>query len=284
MSKNINIYDNNWIDIVFENRNHEYGAYQIRKSSNRNSILGIVGMFSFLGLAFGAILLFSSFKDKYIDTPGIPMPQDTFFILRPEMFPMEEPEIEIIPASAGAAVPEEIESIALVDPEIVPDNTIPTELLPPTQEEMAGKTIASTTNTEGNGGENAEPTEGAGAGGDGSGRGLGSGIGSPNEIGFTAAIMPEYPGGEQALLNYLKSKSKFTQMARENNISGTMYVSFVVNEKGKVVMPKIERGLGFGMDEMLLNVINTLPDFSPAEQNGRKVKIRMMLPVKFELK
>lgn len=283
MSKNINIYDNNWIDIVFENRNHEYGAYQIRKSSNRNSILGIVGMFSFLGLAFGAILLFSSFKDKYIDAPVIPMPQDTFFILRPEMFPIEEPEIELQPASAGSAVPEEIESVALVEPEIVPDNTIPAELLPPTQEEMVGKTIARTTNTEGNGGENAEPTEGAGTGGDGTGTGTGSEIGAPNEIGFTAAIMPEFPGGEQALLNYVKSKSKFTQMARENNISGTMYVSFVVNEKGKVVMPKIERGLGFGMDEMLLNVINTLPDFSPAEQNGRKVKIRMMLPVKFEL-
>jgi protein TonB len=283
MSKNTNIYDNNWIDIVFENRNHEYGAYQIRKSSNRNSILGIVGMFSFLGLAFGAILLFSSFKDKYIDAPSISMPQDTFFILRPEMFPIEEPEIEIIPASAGFAVPEEIESIALVEPEIVVDNSIPSELLPPTQEEMAGKTIASTTNTEGTGGENAEPTEGAGAGGDGTGTGTGTGIGLPNEIGFTAAIMPEFPGGEQALLNYVKSKSKFTQTARENNISGTMYVSFVVNEKGKVVLSKIERGLGFGMDEMLLNVVNTLPDFTPAEQNGRKVKIRMMLPVKFEL-
>lgn len=72
-------------------------------------------------------------------------------------------------------------------------------------------------------------------------------------------------------------------MAIENKVSGTMYVSFVVNEEGKVVMPKIERGLGFGMDEMLLKVVNTIPDFTPAEQNGRKVKIRMMLPVKFVL-
>ncbi len=282
MSKNINIYDNNWIDIVFENRNHEYGAYQIRKSSNRNSILGIVGMFSFLGLAFGFILLFSSFKDKYMDAPDISMPQDTFFILRLEMFPIEEPEIELQPASAGSAVPEEIESIALVEPEIVPDNTIPAELLPPTQEEMVGKTIANTTNTEGTGGDNAEPKEAESTGGNGTGTGLG--IGAPNEIGITAEKMPEFPGGELALLNHVKSRSKFTQMALENKISGTMYVSFVVNEKGKVVLPKIERGLGYGMDEMLLSVINSLPDFTPAEQNGRNVKIRMMLPVKFELR
>lgn len=279
MSKNINIYDTNWIDIVFENRNHEYGAYEIRKSSNRNSILGIVGMFSFLGFAFGLIMLFSSFKDNYIDKPSMTIPQDTFFILRPEMFPIEEPEIEVLP-SAGNPSSNITESVELVDPRIVPDNKIPEELLPPTQEEMAGKTIASTTNTEGAGAENAEPTVNTG---DGTGSGSGPGIGSPNEIGFTAAIMPEFPGGEQALLNYVKSKSKFTQMARENNIFGTMYVSFVINENGKVVMPKIERGLGFGMDEMLLNVINTLPDFKPAEQNGHKVKIRMMLPVKFVL-
>lgn len=115
MSKNINIYDTNWIDIVFENRNHEYGAYQIRKSQNRNAMLGIVGMFSFLGLAFGCIVLFSSFKDKYIDAPEVAMPQDTFFILRPEMFPIEEPEIELTPQEAPPSGTELSKSIAFVE-------------------------------------------------------------------------------------------------------------------------------------------------------------------------
>jgi protein TonB len=281
MSKNINIYDNNWIDIVFENRNHEYGAYQIRKSSTRNSILSIVGMFSFLGFAFGLIVLFSSFKDKYIDTPDIPMPQDTFFILRPEMFPIEEPEIELLPPEAAAA-PATMESVALVDPTIVPDKKIGTEPPIPTQEELAGKTISTTTNTEGTGGDNVDPN--ANEGGEGNGTAGGTGIGSPNEIGLIAEKMPEFPGGEIALLNYVKKHAKFTPMASENKISGTMYISFVVSETGKVIMPKIERGLGFGMDEMLINVVANLPDFTPAEQNGRKVKIKMMLPVKFELK
>lgn len=281
MSKNINIYDNNWIDIVFENRNHEYGAYQIRKSSTRNSILSIVGMFSFLGLAFGLIVLFSSFKDKYIETPDVAIPQDTFFILRPEMFPIEEPEIELL-AQEAAATPAPIESVELVDPTIVPDPTVGTEPPIPTQEEMAGKTISTTTNTEGSGGENREPNENIG--GEGSGKGAGPGIGAPNEIGITADRMPEFPGGEIALMNYVRKNARYTPMANENKISGTMYISFVVNESGKVIMPKIERGLGFGMDEMLMNVIANLPDFTPAEQNGRKVKIRMMLPVKFELK
>ncbi len=280
MSKNINIYDNNWIDIVFENRNHEYGAYQIRKNQNRNAMLGIVGMFSFLGLAFGCIVLFSSFKDKYIDNPTVEMPQDTFFILRPEMFPIEEPEIELEPTLAQEPSANLEKSIAFVEPKIVPDNKVPSELMP-TEEELKGNTISTTTNTEGKGSENQEITDGKGSG---EGTGTGPGIGSGTSIGIVAEKMPEFPGGEDALLNYVKSKARFTPLAAEYKITGTMYVSFVVDENGKVIMPKIERGLGYGMDEMLLSVVKSIPDFEPAEQNGQKVKIRMMLPVKFELK
>lgn len=277
MSKNINIYDTNWIDIVFENRNHEYGAYQIRKSQNRNAMLGIVGMFSFLGLAFGCIVLFSSFKDKYIDAPEVAMPQDTFFILRPEMFPIEEPEVELTPQEAPPSGTELSKSIAFVEPVIVPDDKVPSELLPPTEKELEGKTIASTTNTDGQGSENANPSEETG------GAGSGPGIATGSGIGIVAEKMPVFPGGEEALLNYVKSKARFTPLAAEYKVTGTMYVSFVVDENGKVIMPKIERGLGYGMDEMLLSVVKSIPDFEPAEQNGQKVKIRMMLPVKFEL-
>ena len=92
MSKQINLNDNNWIDIVFENRNHEYGAYDIRKNYNKNSMLGVLGMFSFLGLAFGGILLFSSFKS----TPPIPEVDpplyDTIIIVMPDLPPLEEEE------------------------------------------------------------------------------------------------------------------------------------------------------------------------------------------------
>lgn len=278
MSKNINIYDNNWIDIVFENRNHEYGAYQIRKSQNRNAVLGLVGMLSFLGLAFGCIVLFSSFKDKYIDKPDVVMPQDTFFILRPEMFPIDEPEVELTTAQEPKSSTDIAKSITFVEPKIVPDDKVPTELLPPTEKELENKNISSTTNTEGNGSTsgNAEPNEGTGGGG-------GIGISSGTSIGIVAEKMPEFPGGEEALLNYVKSKARFTPLAAEYKVTGTMYVSFVVDENGKVIMPKIERGLGYGMDEMLLSVVKSIPDFEPAEQNGQKVKIRMMLPVKFEL-
>lgn len=274
MSKNINLNDKNWIDIVFENRNHEYGAYQIRKNYNRNSILGIVGMFSFLGIAFGCILLFSSFKDKYLDAPEVDVPKlDTIFFVLPEKEIIEEEIIEPV-EPAGTPPAEPTQSQAFNIPEVVPDNTVPTDLLPPTQEELEGKTISTVTNTEGTGGINEEiitPESGSGSGGTSTGYEL------------IADKMPEFPGGEEALLNHIKKNAKFTRTALENNASGTIYVSFIVDERGEVIQPKIEKGIGFGMDEMVLNVIKNLPSFTPAEQNGRKVKIKLMVPVRFQL-
>ncbi len=271
MSNNINLNDNNWIDIVFQNRNKEYGAYQIRKNYNRNSILGIVGMFSFLGLAFGVIVLFSSFKDYVIDKPDDITKLDTFYIIMPELEPIkEEPEQTPIPVEKT----ELAQSVKFTEPEIVPDQKIPDELLPPTEKELEGSVISTTTEK-----------------GDGTNPGIdvpvetggGTGVTQP-EVGFTADKMPMFLGGEQALLKYIADHSSFTPIARENNVTGTVYVSFIVNENGEVVSAKIERGIGFGMDEMVLNVIKNLPDFSPAENKGHPVKIKMMVPVKFELK
>lgn len=271
MSNNINLNDNNWIDIVFQNRNKEYGAYQIRKNYNRNSILSIVGMFSFLGLAFGVIVLFSSFKDFIADQPDDTNKLDTFYIIMPEIEPIEEePE-----APAPAVEKSELsKSIRFTEPEIVPDQKVPDELLPPTEKELEGNVIATTTEE----GKDENPNINTPVETDG-----GTGTAQP-EIGITADKMPMFPGGEQALLKYIADHSTFTPIARENNVTGTIYVSFIVNEKGEVISAKVERGIGFGMDEMVLNVIKNLPDFSPAENKGHPVKIKMMVPVRFELK
>ena len=269
MSKQINLNDNNWIDIVFENRNHEYGAYQIRKEYNKNSMLGVLGMFSFLGLAFGGILLFSSFKSTP-PTPEIDPPlYDTILIVMPDLPPLEEEE-EIV-------VPKETQQTNLSDvikntiPDIVPDNIIPDEILPPTDEELKNKT-AGTTTTVGTGEE--KPNDDFKENGNGAGG---------NKPLFTAEVMPEFPGGEDALLSYINKHAKYTDQAREYDIDGTVYVSFVVDENGEVQDTKVERGIGYGMDEMITNVINGLPKFKPAEQNDKKVKVRMLIPVKFKL-
>ncbi|MBN2174748.1 MAG: energy transducer TonB [Bacteroidales bacterium] len=94
---------------------------------------------------------------------------------------------------------------------------------------------------------------------------------------------PEFPGGEPALMNYLRNNLKFTQQAREINLQGTVYVSFVVWNDGSIRNIKILRGLGAGLDEEVIRVIEAMPPWTPGSQNGRNVNVEFKMPVKFQL-
>lgn len=96
--------------------------------------------------------------------------------------------------------------------------------------------------------------------------------------------MPEFPGGESALLAYLQANIKYPQYAREAGIQGIVYISFVVNEKGEVQDVTVLKGIGGGCDEEAVRVIKSLPKFKPGEQRGKPVKVRMNIPVRFTLK
>ena len=96
--------------------------------------------------------------------------------------------------------------------------------------------------------------------------------------------MPEFPGGgEGALIAYIAKNTKYPAMARENNIEGTVFISFVVEKDGSVSDVKILRGIGGGCDEEAKRVIKNLPNFAPGRQNGRPVRVQFNVPVKFKL-
>lgn len=95
--------------------------------------------------------------------------------------------------------------------------------------------------------------------------------------------MPEYPGGQGALLQYLGSSVRYTQMAKEANIQGTIYVSFVIEKDGTVSNVAILRGLGAGLDEIALEAVRNMLDWSPGKQRGVPVRVEMNVPFKFRL-
>lgn len=269
MSNNININDNNWIDIVFENRNHNYGAYQIRKDFNKNSLYGILGMFTFLGGVFAIILVSTFLKDEFLDKNKTVLP-----ISKPKDFDkivlVEQPILE----EFEKKIEEFTKSIKYTAYKVVPDKQVGSSAIA-SIEEIKTTNIGLTTNTTGP--DIIIPTVNS----EGS-RGV-SGSGSSEPL-LVASKMPEFPGGEQALIEFVYKNSQYTKLAKENNVSGTLYASFVVNENGEVVNEKIERGIGFGMDEMVLNVLKKIPNFTPAEQNGQNVSVKMNLPIKFQLR
>ncbi|MBK7108329.1 MAG: energy transducer TonB [Bacteroidetes bacterium] len=94
---------------------------------------------------------------------------------------------------------------------------------------------------------------------------------------------PEFPGGLSALYQWLSRNIIYPEFARDAQIEGIVYVSFVVNENGIISDAKIARGIGGGCDEEVLRVLSLMPAWKAGMQGNSKVKVRYNLPVKFKL-
>jgi protein TonB len=97
-------------------------------------------------------------------------------------------------------------------------------------------------------------------------------------------VAPEYPGGIQALMAFISSKMRYPAMARESNIQGRVYVSFIVEKDGSVSNIQLLRGIGGGCDEEAIRVVGAMPQWQPGRQNGRAVRVAYNLPIRFSLK
>ncbi|NVO18518.1 MAG: energy transducer TonB [Bacteroidetes bacterium] len=95
--------------------------------------------------------------------------------------------------------------------------------------------------------------------------------------------MPAFPGGETKMLQFLRENIRYPEQARENSISGTVYVSFVVGKNGNISDIKILRGIGGGCDEEAYRVVKSMPAWIPGKQNGKAVPTQFNMPIIFKL-
>lgn len=94
---------------------------------------------------------------------------------------------------------------------------------------------------------------------------------------------PSFPGGTAALMQFLTENIKYPIMAREANIQGTVFLSFIVSKTGEISDIKVLRGIGGGCDEEAVRVVGLMPEWEPGKQRGIPVNVRFTLPVKFIL-
>ena len=103
------------------------------------------------------------------------------------------------------------------------------------------------------------------------------------EIFQVVESMPEFPGGEEARIQFLRDNIKYPQMARESGIQGTVYVTFVVETDGRVTGVRVLRGIGGGCDEEAMRVVKAMPRWIPGKQRGKPVRVQFNMPIKFTL-
>jgi TonB family protein len=92
---------------------------------------------------------------------------------------------------------------------------------------------------------------------------------------------PEFPAGDLALMAFLKDSLRFPAEAIKNKVEGIVKVTFVINKNGEIIAPAIKQGLGYGCDEEAMRLIKSMPNWKPAMQNGKPVRIQYTIPVKF---
>ena len=95
--------------------------------------------------------------------------------------------------------------------------------------------------------------------------------------------MPEFPGGEIAVLKFIADNVVYPEEAKAKDIEGTVYVKFVINSEGKVQDVETLRGVDPLLDQEAIKVIESMPEWIPGRQSGKPVNVRMQVPIKFQL-
>ena len=95
--------------------------------------------------------------------------------------------------------------------------------------------------------------------------------------------MPEFPGGDLGLMKYIQKHVKYPAIAKEYNITGKVYVSFIVDKSGSVTNVKIVRGVDKNLDAEAMRVVKSLPKYKPGKQRGKSVRVMFTIPINFTL-
>ena len=96
-------------------------------------------------------------------------------------------------------------------------------------------------------------------------------------------VMPQYPGGQIAMLKYIMKNIKYPKQIMEEGIQGRVTVSFIVEKDGRVSNVRLLRSVQPSLDKEAIRVVKSMPKWTPGKQNGKPVRVRFNLPVMFKL-
>jgi periplasmic protein TonB len=239
-------------EIIFENRNKTYGAFDLRKRYKSVASLSILG-----GIALSAILITSlSFKTE----KGTALPGPNSFIIELSK-PVEQTVVPPAPLKPPAEL---MKSIQNLEPEVVADSLEATTLIP--------TDIINATVTNGKVTDSVVYTDPVAVE-----------IPVENKIFIVVEENPEYPGGNHALYKFISENLIYPSEAQKNNIQGRVILKFVVNPDGSVDRIEVLRSIDPSLDNEAIRVVKIMPKFKPGKQGGVPVPVWFTLPVLFRM-
>jgi protein TonB len=250
--------------IVFEERNQEYGAFDLRRIYNshlRNSIIIAASIFT---LAVLSPTIASLFEKEKVEEEAVQITEVT----------LEEPppidENQPPPPPPPPVEPPKIATTKFLPPKIMEDEKVTEEEPPPVVEEIKG--AVSNKTQEGNDIQNVEvPPEPSAEVGE-----------KVEEAVLWVAEKQSFKGGD--VMKFFSKELKYPSLAQNNGVSGRVIVEFIIEKDGSVSNVKAVRGIGSGCDEEAERVIKlTSGMWNPGKNNGHPVRLKMMQPIFFKL-
>lgn len=261
-------------DIVFEGRNKAYGAFWLRKhyAGHINKAL-LIAAFSFISLM--ALPLVRQFlaeeavKIPYV-VPKVPE------MLNKKLFDVPKPQVTPKEAANASPAPK-----PPTKKNLPPVATPSGDEDPPTQQDMKDHASGSDNNN----GKGGDASTGNPDGGDNpTGTGPAETTGSDESSNKIFEIPEVHPSPNYDYRKFLKANLRFPAPAQKAEVEGTLYIEMIISETGEIIgVRAVGRTLGFGLEEEAIRVVSKMPPWSPGMQNGKPVKVRMIIPVKFNL-
>ena len=284
MAKEVDLSSREWCDLVFEGKNKDFGAYVIRTESTKRHNMAVlwtlIGAVAVAALAFGLVK-----ANQYLEERRLAGQQDQteIFMDMSQEAEEQEPEQQRVEPEKPEVLPEEVlKSVKVTELQIVEDEKVKKEDEIKTQDELKETETAFGQKDNEKGTEDRNVT-----------RTLKEEVvvekpvEKPKEVKEevfrSVEQMPQFPGGEAALMKYLQSHINYPPMAAENNVQGKVVVQFVVDKTGKVGEVKVVRSVDKDLDKEAVRVCKSLPKFTPGRQNGQAVSVWYTLPVTFKL-
>jgi len=262
MKASSNVVAQRWEDIVFENRNKAYGAYLLRTLYTKNVVLGVVITFIFFLFVFYSPDIIALFKGEEIVEKAPPRKLVYTELSAPP--PIDKPK----PPPPQVQLPKLQKVIKFVPPKVVKEEVV--EEIPTIEEikqhEVAAVEIEGPTEIVFE-----EPVEEVVV------------VEDENKIFTVVEQQPEFQGGYEAMMNFIKKNMRYPASARRMGVDGTVYVSFVVSKDGSISEVKTIRGISADCDQEAIRVVSMMPSWKPGRQNGKPVFVRFVLPIKFKL-
>ena len=272
----IDLIDNGWVDLVFEGKNHSYGAYQLRKETGKRNLMAILVMFA-IGVAIAAFVAIKGVVENA-------MKQDVAIEADVELAKLadkkeakvekkEEPKIEKVEVEKVKS------SVKFVPPVIKKDDEVKPEEELKSQEELnKTNTAIGAFDVKGNDEAAGEVLKAKEV------------IAQPEppkeeetKVFDVVEQMPSFPGGPSALMQYLSSNIKYPVVAEENGVQGRVVCTFVVERDGSITDVRVIKSVDPSLDKEAVRVVKSMPKWIPGKQNGSAVRVKYTVPVTFRL-